>query len=100
MPTVGIKDTKRSTTRNFWSTCYEGWYICEMIFGQKEKLVTRLKGLLKDYPKDQSVLNELLQNADDAGATEIHFVYDLRQVHTDQFFDKKSSSSYGKSFSS
>ena len=58
-------------------------------FGQKEKLVTRLNGLLKDYPKDYSVLNELLQNADDAGATEIHFVYDLRQVHTDQFFDKK-----------
>jgi hypothetical protein len=58
-------------------------------FGQKEKLVTRLKGLLKDYPKDHSVLNELLQNADDAGATEIHFVYDLRQVCTDQFFDKK-----------
>ncbi|CAG2235839.1 unnamed protein product [Mytilus edulis] len=58
-------------------------------FGQKEKLVIRLKGIIDAYPKDHSVLNELLQNADDAKATEIHFVYDQRQLGTKDIFDKK-----------
>ncbi|VDI50995.1 sacsin [Mytilus galloprovincialis] len=58
----------------------------EIPFGQTERLVTRLCGLLKDYPRDHSVLNELLQNADDAGATEIHFVYDLRHLGTKKTF--------------
>ncbi|XP_052093808.1 sacsin-like [Mytilus californianus] len=68
-------------------------YLCrhadEIPFGQTEQLVTRLRGLLKDYPRDHSVLNELLQNADDAGATEIHFVYDLRHLGTKKTFGKK-----------
>jgi hypothetical protein len=51
-------------------------------FGQKEKLVTRLKNIISAYPRDHSVLNELLQNADDAGATEIHFVLDSRHHRT------------------
>ncbi|CAC5408788.1 unnamed protein product [Mytilus coruscus] len=58
-------------------------------FGQKEKLVIRLKGIINAYPKDHSVLNELLQNADDAKATEIHFVFDQRQLGTKDIFDKK-----------
>ncbi|XP_052102784.1 sacsin-like [Mytilus californianus] len=58
-------------------------------FGQKEKLVIRLKGIIDAYPKDHSVLNELLQNADDAKATEIHFVFDQRQLGTKDIFDKK-----------
>ncbi|XP_071155498.1 sacsin-like [Mytilus edulis] len=60
----------------------------EIPFGQTEQLVTRLRGLLKDYPMDHSVLNELLQNADDAGATEIHFVYDMRHLGTMKTFGK------------
>ncbi|XP_052783676.1 sacsin-like isoform X1 [Mya arenaria] len=43
-------------------------------FGQCEKLTTRLNGLLKDYPCDESIMKELIQNSDDAGATEIHFI--------------------------
>ncbi|WAR13130.1 SACS-like protein [Mya arenaria] len=43
-------------------------------FGQREKLTTRLKGLLKDYPCDEGIMKELIQNADDAGATEVHFI--------------------------
>ncbi|KAH3801233.1 hypothetical protein DPMN_154880 [Dreissena polymorpha] len=42
-------------------------------FGQREELTTRLNGLLKDYPSDE-IMNELIQNADDAGAREIHFI--------------------------
>lgn len=41
-------------------------------------LTHRLSGILKDYPEN-SVLKELLQNADDAGADEIRFCLDWRQ---------------------
>jgi sacsin len=37
-------------------------------FGQREPLTTRLGGLLTEYPPGVSILKELLQNADDAGA--------------------------------
>ena len=47
-------------------------------FGQREELTDRLKGILKSYPCDVGILKELVQNADDAGATEIHFIYDPR----------------------
>ncbi|XP_076110784.1 sacsin-like [Mytilus galloprovincialis] len=60
-------------------------------FGQKEDLTTRIKGILRDHPIDHSFLNELLQNADDAGATEVHFVYDKRQhsKSNDEIFDER-----------
>ncbi|XP_063439694.1 sacsin-like [Mytilus trossulus] len=60
-------------------------------FGQKEDLTTRIKGILRDHPIDHSFLNELLQNADDAGATEVHFVYDKRQhsENNDGIFDER-----------
>ncbi|XP_061172071.1 sacsin-like [Saccostrea echinata] len=66
-------------------------------FGQSEKLVTRLKGILKDYPCDVSILNELLQNADDAGATEIHFIHDKRTHPKDSLFDKSLEDTQGPS---
>ena len=53
-------------------------------FGQREELTDRLKGILKSYPCDVGILKELVQNADDAGATEIHFIYDPRNHPTDQ----------------
>ena len=47
-------------------------------FGQHEPLTTRLNRLLEDYTDGFSVLKELVQNADDAGATEVRFLYDER----------------------
>ena len=47
-------------------------------FGQEEKLTTRLNRLLEDYTDGFAVLKELIQNADDAGATEVRFLYDER----------------------
>ena len=56
-------------------------------FGQKEPLTNRIKRILSGYPCDKEILKELLQNADDAGATEIHFVKDTRQHGTERIFD-------------
>ena len=46
--------------------------------GQHEPLVTRLKNILKDYQGGLTIIKELLQNADDAGATELTICYDSR----------------------
>ena len=49
-------------------------------FGQHEDLTDRLNGILKSYHCDSGILKELVQNADDAQATEIHFIYDTRTL--------------------
>ncbi|KAL3881556.1 hypothetical protein ACJMK2_027982 [Sinanodonta woodiana] len=57
-------------------------------FGQHEDLLTRLNGILRKYPLDFGLLKELLQNADDANATEVHFIKDYRQLRKDKVFDE------------
>ena len=47
--------------------------------GQSEPLTVRLKNILKDYKDGLTIIKELLQNADDAGATEMNICYDTRQ---------------------
>jgi sacsin len=47
-------------------------------FGQNEPLTQRIKNILEDYPDTIGIFKELLQNADDAGATEVTFVVDHR----------------------
>ena len=61
-------------------------------FGQHEDLCNRLESILIKYPTDCSILNEFIQNADDAGASEIVFVLDKRShpqknllSHTEQW---------------
>ena len=46
--------------------------------GQHEPLVTRLRSILKDYKDGLTIVKELLQNADDAGATNVTICYDAR----------------------
>ncbi|KAL3892282.1 hypothetical protein ACJMK2_004501 [Sinanodonta woodiana] len=57
--------------------------------GQKEKLVTRLRGILSAYPCDDGIMKELLQNADDAQASEIHFIKDYRTHSCEKIFDQR-----------
>ncbi len=47
--------------------------------GQHEPLTTRLKNILRDYKDGLTIIKELLQNADDAEATEVNICYDARQ---------------------
>ncbi|XP_075448362.1 sacsin isoform X2 [Ascaphus truei] len=58
-------------------------------FGQKEKLTSRIKSILNAYPSEKEMLKELLQNADDAKATEICFVFDTRHHPVERIFDEK-----------
>ncbi|KAK7495449.1 hypothetical protein BaRGS_00013388 [Batillaria attramentaria] len=54
-----------------------------MPFGQKERLTDRIVRLLRGYTFDSSLLKELIQNADDAGATEIKFIKSFRYFGTE-----------------
>ena len=47
-------------------------------FGQRVDLTVRLRELLRSYPEGTSVLRELAQNADDAGARSFALLLDLR----------------------
>ena len=49
--------------------------------GQHEPLTTRLRNILKDYKDGLSIIKEMIQNADDAEATEVNILYDTR-THT------------------
>ena len=53
-----------------------------MEFGQNEPLTQRIKNILNEYPFDVTVLKELLQNADDAKATKMYVILDMRQHGT------------------
>ncbi|XP_067020991.1 sacsin-like [Acropora muricata] len=56
-------------------------------FGQKEKLTNRIKRILTGYPCEKEILKEMLQNADDAKATEICFIKDPRHHPDKRLFD-------------
>ena len=56
-------------------------------FGQREKLANRLKRILTGYPCEKEILKELLQNADDAQATEIFFIKDPRHHPNERVFE-------------
>ncbi|XP_057316650.1 sacsin-like [Hydractinia symbiolongicarpus] len=58
-------------------------------FGQHEDLTTRIKNLLKGYSDTEDVLKEILQNADDAGATEVNLTLDMRNHGTEKIFSDK-----------
>ena len=48
-------------------------------FGQSESLTRRLRHILELYPEGSSIVHELVQNADDAGATTVRLVLDERR---------------------
>jgi len=48
-------------------------------WGQTEPLTRRLKRILEDYQDGLAIIKELIQNADDAGASTVKLLYDKRQ---------------------
>ncbi|KAL3970070.1 seryl-tRNA synthetase [Sarotherodon galilaeus] len=58
-------------------------------FEQREELTVRIKNIISAYPSKKDILKELIQNADDAEATEIHFIWDKRQHGKEKTFGEK-----------
>ena len=51
----------------------------DLLFGQHEELTRRIQNIIRDYPFDMTILKELLQNADDAKASKMHVILDMRK---------------------
>ena len=51
--------------------------------GQYEPLEVRIRNILRDYTDGITIVKELLQNADDAGATEVNLCFDARLHKTE-----------------
>ena len=65
------------------STLVPGSQFVVSQFGQHEELTRRIQNIIRDYPFDMTILKELLQNADDAKATKMHVILDMR-THSDE----------------
>ena len=72
--------------------------ITEDIFedaGQHEPLTTRLSNILREYKDGLTIIKEMIQNADDAGATEVNILYDNRTHPTQNLLFKGMAESHG-----
>ena len=75
---LGVKTRKQEALRT---------HVYGIPFGQREKLASRLKRILTGYPCEKEILKELLQNADDAQATEVWFIKDPRHHPDERVFE-------------
>ena len=87
---LGVKDIRQHILDKFYAPV-PGLVIVEKVdrdkikqFGQREILTNRIKNILRGYPCDEAILKELVQNADDAQASEVHLVLDQRNHPTDR----------------
>ena len=63
--------------------------------GQHEPLTTRLRNILKEYKDGLTIIKEMIQNADDAEATEVNILYDTRTYTTENLILKGMADSHG-----
>ena len=63
--------------------------------GQHEPLITRLSNILKEYKDGLTIIKEMIQNADDAEATEVNILYDACQHTTENLLFKGMADSHG-----
>ena len=63
--------------------------------GQHEPLTTRLGNILREYKDGLTIIKEMIQNADDAGATEVNILYDNRTHSTQKLLFKGMAESHG-----
>uniref|UniRef100_A0A8C2Q1H3 Sacsin/Nov domain-containing protein n=1 Tax=Cyprinus carpio TaxID=7962 RepID=A0A8C2Q1H3_CYPCA len=82
----GVMTTRHHTQKNNFVSEFS---LCTKEFGQNESLPLRIKNIIDAYPSKKDILKELIQNADDAEATEIHFVWDKRKHMTEKIFGEK-----------
>ncbi|KAK7905077.1 hypothetical protein WMY93_017684 [Mugilogobius chulae] len=67
---LGVKTTRHHT---LMSNVVENMSPFAFQFEQQEQLTVRIRNIISAYPAKKDILKELIQNADDAEATEINF---------------------------
>ncbi|XP_068184908.1 sacsin [Antennarius striatus] len=83
---LGIRTTRHHTLQNHEIKSISPF---SFQFEQQEQLTVRIKNIISAYPSKKDIIKELLQNADDADATEIHFIWDKRQHGREKTFGEK-----------
>ncbi|MEA5499426.1 hypothetical protein VB834_08965 [Limnoraphis robusta Tam1] len=58
-------------------------------FYQFEPLIARLRGIIRDYPEGVGIIKELIQNADDARATQVEITLDWRTHRASNLPDER-----------
>lgn len=56
---------------------------------EQPPLIKQLKSILREYRDDGQILKELIQNAEDAEATEVKILYDSRHVNSEPVDERK-----------
>ena len=70
-------------------TSIPGSHFRIMNFGPHVDLTRRIQNIIHDYPFDVTILKELLQNADDSGATKMYVILDKRQHSSEHIISEK-----------
>eukprot|EP00697_Spironema_sp_BW2_P000206 gnl/Spiro4/10273_TR5464_c0_g1_i1.p1 gnl/Spiro4/10273_TR5464_c0_g1~~gnl/Spiro4/10273_TR5464_c0_g1_i1.p1 ORF type:complete len:501 (-),score=114.46 gnl/Spiro4/10273_TR5464_c0_g1_i1:152-1654(-) len=74
----------------------EIWRRVSSKFGQTTPPITKyIRGILRNYPDGEQILKEMLQNADDGGATEFRVLFDDRQHGTTSLLHSSLSAGQG-----
>ena len=68
-----------SALESILSTITDDSFLHGSEYGQQENLCDRINSLLGKYPNDSAIFKEFIQNAEDAGASEIAFILDQRE---------------------
>ena len=68
-----------SALESILGTISDDNFLCGSEYGQQEDLCDRINSLLDKYPSDSAIFKEFIQNAEDAGASQIGFVIDQRE---------------------
>ncbi|CAN0262267.1 unnamed protein product, partial [Ectocarpus fasciculatus] len=76
---VGVGSLRRSMVNQSLSRLDFDLGVPGESFGQQESLTRRLKHILQMYPEGPSILSELVQNADDAGARTVRVMLNTRE---------------------
>ncbi|KAH9323717.1 hypothetical protein KI387_018356, partial [Taxus chinensis] len=79
---LGVSSLRRLLLAESADSMNLGLYGAAEAFGQHEALTTRLKHIVEMYADGPGILFELVQNADDAGASEVCFLLDKTQYGT------------------
>ena len=68
-----------SALESILNTISDPHFLQSSEYGQQENLCDRINSLLDKYPNDTAIFKEFIQNAEDAGASEIAFILDQRE---------------------
>ena len=68
-----------SALESILSTIIDDSFLHGSEYGQQENLCDRINSLLGKYPNDAAIFKEFIQNAEDAGASEMAFILDQRE---------------------